>query len=153
MILVILTKQLEIASTTANNIPYVICLEITLVFIAETFLLRLCETHNALPFPVFFFFLLFDSRVQNIGASRLRDFRPCQNEKSHACCYTTSSSRKKTNSAMSKNNPSVRVVIRKKLRVILWNAVQKLYKFFNLFLLLIRLFICPIVISFIFLFI
>ena len=48
------------------------------------------------------------SRVRNIGARYIRDFGPCHNVKNQVCCYTTPSSRQKTDSGISKNNSSVR---------------------------------------------
>ena len=47
------------------------------------------------------------TRVRNIGASHIRVIGLCHNVKSHVCCYTTSSSRQKKDSGISKNNSSV----------------------------------------------
>ena len=45
--------------------------------------------------------------VQNIGASHIRDFGPSHGVKGHVCCHD-SLTHQKTDSAISKNNSSVR---------------------------------------------
>ena len=46
-------------------------------------------------------------RVRNIGASHIRDFGPSHGVKGHVCCHD-SLTHQKTDSAISKNNSSVR---------------------------------------------
>ena len=71
--------------------------------------------------------------MRNIGVSHIQDFGPCHKVKSQDCCYTTSPSRRETDSVISKNKPSIRLglSLEKELFVILCSAMQKLYKHYR----------------------
>ena len=68
------------------------------------------------------------SRVRNIRASHIRDFRPCRNVKSHVCPYFLIPPEK--DSAVSENNSSVmwRLSLEKSCLLFFCSAVQKLNK-------------------------